>query len=104
MNWAQWIGPGVGLLGIVIGGLIAKWTPKTNKHYIVVTDAVSFAAALKADNEERDRRIDALEAKMQKRDNLARQHIRWDWRMLEKLRDAGVEVPENPPPLFVFED
>lgn len=111
MDWATALNVGGPIAGLIVGGLFTRKKTKADSHSVIVTDSISYAKSLREDleerdrrDDERDRRLDALEAKMLRRDNLARAHIRWDWQMIEKLRDAGIEVPDNPPPLFVFDD
>lgn len=111
MDWVQLIAPGLGLAGVVLGGWLARRKTKTDTHSAVVADAVTYSTSLRADlaerdkrDEERDKRLDALERRMQERDRLARLHIRWDWRMMEKLKDAGIQLTDDPPPLFAYDD
>lgn len=106
MDWTQLISPGLGLLGIISGGIIAKRKPRTDQHSVVVTDAVAVARQANERAEQVStrldgalRRIDELEEGERRRDNLARQHLRWDWRLLRKLHDQGIDH-EDPPPLF----
>lgn len=110
MDWTQLISPGLGFLGLVTGGVIAKRKPKADAHAVVVADAVSIAkdaresadrANGRADNALR--RIEELEDRENRRDELARQHLRWDWRQVRRLADLGVEV-EDPPALFLYDE
>jgi hypothetical protein len=110
MDWTQLISPGLGFAGVAVGGWLAKRKPKADSHSVVVSDAV--AVATKA-NERADqvsnrldvalRRIDDLEVRENRRDDLARQHLRWDWRQVRQLQDLGLEV-EDPPRLFLYDD
>ena len=109
-EWTSLIGPVLGFAGIATGGVIAKWKPKVDTHTAVVTDATTFAKLLldrqKAQDERLDaqaKRIDELEDRELKRDELARQHIQWDWRVMRELHDRGATISE-PPPLFVYND
>lgn len=110
MDWLQVISPAFGFLGIVTGGVIAKRKPKSDAHAVVVADAVAIAsnasARAEATNARLDnalRRIDDLEDRENRRDELARQHLRWDWRQVRRLADLGIDV-EDPPALFLYDD
>lgn len=103
MDWVQLISPGLGFAGIIAGGIIAKRKPKVEAHAIVVTDATTFGTTMLQRAEKAEARIDALEERENRRDELARQHLRWDWRQVRSLADLGIHV-EDPPPLFLYDE
>lgn len=103
MDWTQLISPGLGLLGIIAGGVIAKRKTRVESHAIIVTDATTFGTTMLQRAERAEARIDALELRELKRDELARQHLRWDWRQVRSLADLGITV-DDPPPLFLYDD
>jgi hypothetical protein len=103
MDWVQLVSPGLGFLGIVAGGVIAKRKTKVESHAIVVTDATTFGTTMLQRAERAEARIDALEDRENRRDELARQHLRWDWRQVRNLADLGITV-DDPPPLFLYDD
>lgn len=112
-EWTSTIGPGLGLLGVIAGGAIAKRKPKADAHTAVVTDATAFARMLLERQARQDSRLDAAETRLDEadekeklRDELARDHVRWDWMLLRRLADAGIDVSDlgDPPPLFVYND
>lgn len=102
MDWLQLIGPGLGTVGVVLGGWIAKRKPRVDQHAVIVADATDFGQKMYDRLEEALRRIDSLEDREKRRDDLARQHLRWDWRQVRRLADQGIKV-EDPPPLFVYD-
>lgn len=91
------------VVGLVIGGLFGRRKTKADAHSIVVTDATTFGNMMLLRAERAEQRIDALEDRENKRDKLARDHLRWDWRQIRALADHGIEV-EDPPPLFLYDD
>jgi hypothetical protein len=110
MDWTQLISPGLGTLGLIAGGIIAKRKPKADAHAVVVADAVAIASnanqRAEATNARLDvamRRLDEMEDRENRRDELARQHLRWDWRQVRRLADLGIEV-EDPPALFLYDE
>jgi|SRR5688572_5312876 len=103
MEWLQLAGPGLGFLGVIAGGWLAKRKPKVEANSVVIADATSFGQSMYEKLNEALRRIDALEDKDLQRDELARQHIRWDWKLMRQLHEQGIEV-SDPPPLFVYDN
>lgn len=110
MDWTQMISPALGFAGIVAGGVIAKRKPRTDAHSVVVADAIVVskeanerANVVSARLDDALRRIDSLEDRENRRDNLARQHLRWDWSRVRELADLGVTVVD-PPPLFIYDE
>lgn len=110
MDWVAALNVGSPLAGLLIGGLFGRRKTKADSHSVVVADAVAVAqkASEHADkaNERAAqalRRIDELEDRETRRDELARQHLRWDWRQVRRLADIGIEV-EDPPALFLYDN
>lgn len=103
MDWTQLIGPAIGVLGVVSGGLFARGKNRADSHSLIVADGVGMVKLMRTELDQALSRIDAMEARELRRDDLARQHLRWDWRQVRRLADAGIEV-EDPPPLFVYDD
>lgn len=110
MDWTQLVSPALGFAGIVAGGVIAKRKPRTDAHSVVVADAVTMATNARAEAEAANarasaamRRMDEMEAREAARDQLAREHLRWDWRQVRRLEDLGHAV-EDPPRLFLYPD
>lgn len=110
MDWTQLIGPGIGFAGLVTGGIFARGKNKADAHSIVIADTNSYAQSVRSEldqerarGDRQDERIAALERREKARDELARQHLRWDWRMIRHLADKGIEV-EDPPSLFLYDD
>jgi|SRR5688500_3485640 len=91
------------ITGLLVGGLFGRRKSKADAHSVVVTDATTFGNMMLTRAERAESRIDALEDRENRRDQLARQHLRWDWRQVRSLADLGVEV-EDPPPLFLYDD
>lgn len=89
--------------GLLVGGLLGLRKSKADAHSIVITDATTFGTMMLQRAERAEARIDALEDRENRRDQLARQHLRWDWRQVRSLADLGVMV-EDPPPLFLYDD
>lgn len=110
MDWVTALNVGSPIAALVIGGLFGRRKTKADSHSVVVADAMSVATKA---NERADtvslrldgalRRIDELEDRENRRDELARQHLRWDWRQVRKLADLGFEV-EDPPALFLYDN
>lgn len=103
MDWTAALNVGAPVVALGLGLLAGRRKTKADTHAVVVTNATDFARTV---NERYDmllRRVDELEQREDQRDNLARQHLRWDWRQLRKLADLGIEV-EDPPPLFLYPD
>lgn len=103
MDWVSVLGPSVGVMGVIVGGLFGRRKTKIDSHSVVITDATKFGTMMLERAERAEARIDALEDRENRRDALARQHLRWDWRQVRRLADQGVEV-EDPPPLFLYDD
>jgi hypothetical protein len=104
------IGSALAVVGIGLGGWLSRRKPKVDRHSAVVTDSTAFGRLMLERQEKQDARLDSalgridqLEEKEQQRDELARQHIKWDWRLMRQLHDQGIEVPD-PPPLFVYDN
>ena len=110
MDWVTVANVGSPVAALLIGGLFGRRKTKADSHSVVVADAV--AVAQKA-NERADRvdtrldgalrRIEELEDRENRRDDLARQHLRWDWSQVRRLADLGIEVPD-PPALFLYDN
>lgn len=103
MDWNTVLGVGGPVIGLVVGGLFARRKTKADAHSVVVTDATTFGNMMLVRAERAEARIDALEERENRRDQLARDHLRWDWRMIRRLADQGIEV-EDPPSLFLFDE
>lgn len=103
MDWNMALNIGGPLAGILIGGLLTRRKTKADAHSVVVTDASKFGSMMLERAERAEARIDALEDRENRRDQLARKHLRWDWKQVRKLGDLGLEV-EDPPPLFLYDD
>lgn len=103
MDWATVLNVGGPIAGLVVGGLFGRRKTKADSHSIVVTDATTFGTMMLQRAERAETRIDALEDRENRRDKLAREHLRWDWRQIRALADHGIDV-DDPPPLFLFED
>lgn len=103
MDWAAAWNVGAPIVALLVGGLFGRRKVNADTHAVVVTNATDFARNV---NERYDmllKRVDELEEREDRRDELARQHLRWDWRQVRKLADLGFEV-EDPPPLFLYPD
>lgn len=95
---------------LIVGIAAGRRKTKADTHSVVVADAVTVASSA---NTRADlamsrldaamARIEALEDRENRRDELARQHLRWDWRQVRRLADLGVEV-EDPPALFLYDE
>lgn len=103
MDWASVLNIGGPIAGLLVGGLFGRRKTKADAHSIVVTDATTFGNMMLQRAERAEARIDALEDRENRRDNLARQHLRWDWRRVRDLADLGISV-EDPPPLFLYDE
>ena len=103
MDWGTAFNVGGPIVGLIVGGLFTRRKTKADSHSIVVTDATTFGNMMLARAERAEARIDALEEKELKRDELARQHLKWDWRLIRQLADQGIEIPD-PPPLFMYDN
>ncbi len=112
-EWTSLIGPGTGVAGVIAGGVIAKFKSKTDRNTAVVSDANAFAKLVLERQTRQDNRLDRAEERLDEadqkelqRDDLARRHIRWDWKLLRLLHDAGSDVSAlgDPPPLFVYDN
>ena len=103
MDWASVWNVGGPLAALIVGGAFGRRKTKADAHSIVVTDATTFGNMMLQRAERAEQRIDALEDRENRRDQLARQHLRWDWRQVRSLADLGVTV-EDPPPLFLYDD
>lgn len=109
MDWLTVANVGSPVAALIIGGMFSRKKTKADSHSVVVADAVAIA---KQANERTDatnarlegalRRIDELEERENRRDELARQHLRWDWRQVRRLADLGIEV-DDPPALFLYD-
>lgn len=102
VDWAAIWGVAGPTAALVVGGLFGRRKTKADAHSIVVTDATTFGNMMLQRAERAEQRIDALEDRENKRDALARLHLRWDWRQIRTLADHGIEV-EDPPPLFLYD-
>lgn len=110
MDWVTAANVGSPIAALIIGGMFTRKKTKADSHSVVVADAVAVA---KQANERADTvskrldnaltRIDELEDKENRRDDLLRLHLRWDWRQIRKLTDLGIEV-EDPPSLFLYDN
>jgi len=76
MDWATAANVGGPIAALVVGGLFGRRKTKADSHSLVVADAVAVAQKANERAESALRRIDALEAREDKRDDLARQHLR----------------------------
>lgn len=103
MDWNTVLTAAGPVAGLLVGGLLGRRRSKADVHSIVVTDATTFGNMMLARAERAEARIDALEDRENRRDNLARQHLRWDWGRVRELADLGVTV-SDPPPLFLYDD
>lgn len=110
MDWVTAANVGSPIAALVIGGLFTRKKTKADSHSVVVADAVAVSqkASEQADKanaraEDALRRIDEMENRENARDELARQHIRWDWKLMRQLHDLGIEVPD-PPSLFLYDN
>ena len=103
MDWVTTLNVAGPALGLIVGGLFGRRKTKADSHSVVIADATKLAQETDRRLEVAIRRIDSLEDRERARDNLARQHLRWDWRMIRHLADKGIEV-EDPPALFLYED
>lgn len=110
MDWVTAANVGSPIAALIIGGLFTRKKTKADSHSVVVADAVAVAQQARDDASRASarasdalKRVDEMEARENQRDELARQHIRWDWRLIRKLTDLGIEV-EDPPPLFVYDN
>src|SRR6185312_12726545 len=97
MDWSTVVGVGSPIAALVVGGLFGRRKTKADTHAVVVADAVTVlqkanerADKLDTKLENATRRIDDLELRENQRDELARQHLRWDWRQLRRLIDQGM--------------
>ena len=103
MDWnvvANVAGP---VVALIAGGIFGSRKRKADTHAVVVTNATDFAASVNARYDAVLRRLDEMEDRENRRDDLARAHLRWDWGRVRQLADLGVEVPD-PPPLFLYPD
>jgi hypothetical protein len=98
--WNTLLGVGGPVVGLVVGGLFGRRKTKADSHSIVVTDATTFGTLMLQRAERAELRLDALEERENRRDELARAHLRWDWRQIRALGAHGIDV-EDPPPLFL---
>ena len=103
MDWVTALNVAGPVAGLVIGGMFGRKKTKADAHSIVVTDAMAFGAKMSEKLDNALRRIDDLENRENRRDELARQHLRWDWRQVRQLADLGIEV-EDPPALFLYDE
>lgn len=103
MDWVTVLNVGGPVAGLVVGGLFGRRKTKADSHSVVVTDATTFGTMMLQRAEKAEARIDALEDRENRRDELARQHLRWDWQQVRSLFDLGITV-EEPPPLFLYDD
>lgn len=110
MDWVPVFNAGGPIVALLVGGLIGRRKTKADSHSVVVADAVLVATKAREDAATANaglhdalRRINDLEERENRRDDLARQHLRWDWRQVRKLADFGIDV-EDPPPLFLYTD
>lgn len=110
MDWTAVLNVGGPVFALGIGLMAGRRKTKADTHSVVVADAVTVAAKA---NERAEltmtrldsavTRINALEDRENRRDELARQHLRWDWRQVRRLADLGVEV-DDPPALFLYDE
>jgi hypothetical protein len=103
MDWAAVLGVGGPSLALLVGGMVGKRKTKADAHSVVVADATKVAKDVSDRLDTALKRIDALEDRENRRDELARQHLRWDWRQVRALTDLGIEV-EDPPALFLYDE
>lgn len=103
MDWNAVVAVSGPVVGLVVGNLFGRRKAKADAHSIVVTDATTFGKMMLERAERAELRIDALEDRENRRDQLARDHLRWDWKRVRQLADLGLEV-EDPPALFLYDD
>jgi hypothetical protein len=103
MDWTVALATAGPVAGLIVGGLFGRRKTKADAHSVVVTDATAFGTMMLQRAERAEARIDALEDRENRRDNLARQHLRWDWGRVRQLGDLGIAV-EDPPPLFLYDE
>jgi hypothetical protein len=110
VDWVAALNVGGPIAALLVGGAIGRRKTKADTHSVVVADAVVVASKAneRADNmairlDNAFERINALEDRENRRDELARQHLRWDWKRVRDLADLGIHV-EDPPPLFLYDE
>lgn len=111
MNWLAIVGGVVGPGGIAYGlitWLTGRRKGKVDNAVALNTSTLSYATELRKDLEERDKRdeqrdarIDTLEARLNAQAALAMRHMPWDWKVYRALADLGHPVDEPPPLLPV---
>lgn len=102
MDWVTVANVGSPIAGLIVGGLFGRKKTKADSHSVVVADAVAVAQKANERAETALRRLDEMEDRENRRDELARQHLRWDWGRVRQLADLGIEVPD-PPALFLYD-
>lgn len=103
MDWNATLAVAGPVVGLVLGNLFGRRKAKADAHSVVITDASKFGTMMMERAEKAEARIDALEDRENRRDQLARDHLRWDWKAVRRLNDLGIDV-EDPPPLFLYDE
>jgi hypothetical protein len=112
VNWLTIVSLVVGPGGILAGGftwLQGRRKSKVDNAVALNSSTLSYAAELRADLAERDKRdaelvqrVYILEQRLNARDAAVIKHMPWDWHVYRALNELGHPV-EEPPPLLPVE-
>ena len=105
--------PGEGVVGsilVVVATVVtAFFTRRTSKEGNAVTgfrelmtSTQAEMARMDAECTETRQRLAQLERATELRRQMARQHERWDWRIMRKLEEVTGESFPDPPPLDIY--
>lgn len=89
---------------VTLGSLIvAYFTKRSAKDSAVTTGYANLTNALEKRLNDQGDEITKLQVALAKQRRLLRNHEKWDWQMVDRLRRVSAEPIPDPPPLDIWE-
>lgn len=95
----------ISTLVVTLGSLIvAYFTKRSAKDNAVTTGYENLTGRLETRLNAQGQEIAALQAMLAKQRRLLRNHEKWDWQMVHRVRQLSTDPVPDPPPLDVWEE
>lgn len=94
----------ISTLVVTLGSLIvAYFTKRSAKDNAVITGYATFTDKLEKRVDAQGDEITELQQALARQRRLLRNHEKWDWQMVYRLRQISPEPVPDPPPLDIWE-
>jgi uncharacterized coiled-coil protein SlyX len=89
---------------VTLGSLVvAYFTKRSAKDNAVTTGYANLTSALEKRLNDQGEEITKLQANLARQRRLLRNHEKWDWQMVDRLRRISPESIPDPPPLDIWD-